>query len=85
MSKDKPPEHLIGATHVLKALLDKDSNERKILQLAACNKIRLISDGTEWNKILMFLVRNFKDENGRPKLAGSRLGTLKINLPIEFR
>ena len=85
MAKDKPPQHLMGARQILKALLNEESDERKILQLATCNKIRLISNGAEWNKILMFLVRNFRDENGRPKLAGNRLGTLKKNLPIEFR
>ncbi len=85
MAKEKPPQHLMGARQILKALLNEKSDERKILLLATCNKIRLISTGAEWNKILMFLVRNFKDEGGRPKLAGNRLGTLKKNLPIEFR
>ena len=85
MAKEKPPQHLMGAKQILKALLNENSDERKILLLATCNKIRLISTSAEWNKILMFLVRNFKDDAGRPKLAGNRLGTLKINLPIEFR
>ena len=85
MAKNKPPQHLIGAIQILKALLHENSDERKVLELAACNKIRLISSSNEWNKILMFLVRNFKDESGRPKLAGNRLGTLKKNLPVEFR
>ena len=85
MAKEKPPQHLIGAKQILKALLTESSNERKILELAACNKLRLISNGNEWNKVLMFLVKNFKDENGKPKLAGNRLGNLKKNLPIEFR
>ena len=80
-----PKQYVINASMIVRGLFDEESNESLLLKKASCGGIRLIAKPKEWNKILWLLVNTFKNNEGKPMIAGAKLGEIKKALPVEFR
>lgn len=75
--------HVNGST-VLRGLLIDGSDEETLLHLAACNQVELISNGREWNTVLLGLMELARVAETEP-LSGENLQQLRRVLPVDFQ
>ncbi len=81
--KGQAPAYWINSGTLVNGLFNKDSDENKLLKLAACNTIELHATKKTWNTLLWLLVNNLK-KDGKPALSGTELGELKTRIPVDF-
>lgn len=81
--KGQAPSYWIDANTLVKGLFIQNSDQRIILDMAACNIVELHATNKVWNTILWLITNNMKI-NGQPVISGQELGELKMRLPVFF-
>jgi hypothetical protein len=80
----KPTTWEFTAENLVRAIFDSTSDEAKLLELSALNKVELHASGMVWNKFLWLMMNVMKDASGSTLFTGAQLGDMKNSLPIIF-
>ena len=73
----------VDGTTILRGLVFPNSDEEKLLHLAACEKIELHSSTRYWNLILKGLMELSRRAGSSP-MSGDELKQLRMSLPVNF-
>ena len=87
MKAARPGKHStweFTAEHLVRAIFDSTSDEAKLLELSALNKVELHASGIVWNKFLWLMMNIMKDASGSSIFTGAQLGRMKNSIPIIF-
>jgi len=84
MAWGRPDGYVFGTGDLVHALFDAESDQAKLLELAACNGVELRAESSSWNAVL-WLIMNTLKADGSPVYIGEELGRLRASLPIDFR
>ena len=80
----RPKGYLFDTKNLVRALVDEQTDEGKLLVSAAAGNIEIFSYSQSWNGVL-WLIMNTLVEDGKPIYNGEELGNLKNSLPIVWR
>ena len=80
----KPTTWEFTAEHLVRAIFDSTSDEAKLLELSALNKVELHASGMVWNKFLWLMINFMKDASGSSVFTGAQLGRMKNSIPVIF-
>lgn len=80
----KPATWEFTAEHLVRGIFDPTSEEAKLLELSALNKVELHASGMVWNKFLWLMMNVMKDASGSSIFTGAQLGHMKNSIPVIF-
>jgi len=83
MAWGRPEGYVFSTKDLVHALFDGESDQAKILDMAASSMVELRADKSSWNAVL-WLIMNTLKVDGSPVYVGEELGRLRASLPIEF-